>query len=324
MTRERPLIGLRPRDLRRRVRAAPARRGDPVHGAGSSAPLLTSSYAEAHCDYLQVFSDAGSAGGIARPRGRRRACSRPSVATAWRRRTPEAIVLAAVLAAGAAAALTWFPLQRPITAVPLLLAAGRAWKICGASRPRSRRIGVKAAAPDRRRRGPGRARRVRVRPNSRATRAERRVGFATAAFRSAPRPRPSDPDDARNILARRASSALGGAGPARRSAAVDARRLVLPRDGPARAGARVLPRGVRDRRARRDRPQPRPRLRAARAARTTRSGPAARGLDQPRDPGLAAGRPREPAAGARSPPVAGSSPQGRLTAPPPLPEPERR
>ena len=52
-----------------------------------------------------------------------------AVATAWRRRTPEAIVLAAVLATGAAAALTWFPLQRPITAVPLLLAAGRAWKI---------------------------------------------------------------------------------------------------------------------------------------------------------------------------------------------------
>jgi hypothetical protein len=27
------------------------------------------------------------------------------------------------------AALTWFPLQRPVTAVPILLAAGRAWRI---------------------------------------------------------------------------------------------------------------------------------------------------------------------------------------------------
>jgi len=35
----------------------------------------------------------------------------------------------AILGAGAAAALTWFPLQRPISAIPLLLAAGRAWRI---------------------------------------------------------------------------------------------------------------------------------------------------------------------------------------------------
>ncbi len=43
-------------------------------------------------------------------------------------------MLAALLATGAAAALTWFPLQRPITAVPLLLAAGRAWRVA-AERP---------------------------------------------------------------------------------------------------------------------------------------------------------------------------------------------
>jgi hypothetical protein len=38
-------------------------------------------------------------------------------------------VLTALLATGAAAALTWFPLQRPVTAVPMLLAAGRAWRV---------------------------------------------------------------------------------------------------------------------------------------------------------------------------------------------------
>jgi hypothetical protein len=43
-------------------------------------------------------------------------------------------LLLAVLAAGAAGAATWFPLQRPITAVPLLLAAGRSWRL-GAERP---------------------------------------------------------------------------------------------------------------------------------------------------------------------------------------------
>ncbi|MFY9550780.1 MAG: hypothetical protein WAU32_06475, partial [Thermoanaerobaculia bacterium] len=60
------------------------------------------------------------------------ACLFSAVAgTARRRRSPEAIVLAALLATGAAAALTWFPFQRPITAAPLLLAAGRSWRIAG-------------------------------------------------------------------------------------------------------------------------------------------------------------------------------------------------
>jgi hypothetical protein len=44
----------------------------------------------------------------------------------------EAVLLLAFLGAGAVAALTWFPMQRPLTAVPLLLAAGRAWRIATA------------------------------------------------------------------------------------------------------------------------------------------------------------------------------------------------
>jgi hypothetical protein len=43
----------------------------------------------------------------------------------------EALLLLALLVAGATSALTWFPLQRPVTGVPLLLAAGRAWRISG-------------------------------------------------------------------------------------------------------------------------------------------------------------------------------------------------
>jgi O-antigen ligase len=92
------------------------------------APLLTSSYAEAHCDYLQVFSDAGIPAGLAvvgAVAGLFAALGR----AAWRRHSAEAALLFAVLAAGAMGALTWFPLQRPVIAVPLLLAAGRAWRI---------------------------------------------------------------------------------------------------------------------------------------------------------------------------------------------------
>lgn len=46
----------------------------------------------------------------------------------------EAAVLLALLAAGIAASLLWFPLQRPVTAQPLLLAAGRLWRL-GCRRP---------------------------------------------------------------------------------------------------------------------------------------------------------------------------------------------
>ncbi|HYX20715.1 MAG TPA: O-antigen ligase family protein, partial [Thermoanaerobaculia bacterium] len=92
------------------------------------APLLTSSYAEAHCDYLQVFSEAGTPAGLlvlAAVGGLFAALVR----AIRRRPTPEAVILLGVLAASATAALTWFPLQRPVTAVPILLAAGRAWRI---------------------------------------------------------------------------------------------------------------------------------------------------------------------------------------------------
>jgi tetratricopeptide (TPR) repeat protein len=91
---------------------------------------LTSSYAEAHCDYLQPFAELGIPAGLA---GLGAAgllfamlAARIRRAGPWR---AEAGFLLGFLGAGAAGALTWFPLQRPVTALPLLLAAGRAWRI---------------------------------------------------------------------------------------------------------------------------------------------------------------------------------------------------
>jgi O-antigen ligase len=133
MTRERPLTGYGPGTFA--AEYVPHRLAAEIRARRRFvSPLLTSSYAEAHSDYLQVFSDAGipaglltlaAAGSLAAAIG----------AAAWRRRSPEAIILAALVATGAAAALTWFPFQRPITAVPLLLAAGRAWAVAGRERP---------------------------------------------------------------------------------------------------------------------------------------------------------------------------------------------
>ena len=97
-------------------------------------PLITSSYGEAHCDYLQPFAEVGVPGALAAFGAAallflgavRRARFKPEGPDRG-----ETALLLALLAAGAVAALTWFPLQRPISAVPLLLAAGRAWRESG-------------------------------------------------------------------------------------------------------------------------------------------------------------------------------------------------
>lgn len=127
MTRERPLTGFGPGTFG--AEYIPHRLAAEVRlHRRLISPLTTTSYAEAHSDYLQAFSDAGLVTGglaIAAAAGLLAAVLR----AAWLRRESEAILLAAVLVAGAAAALTWFPFQRPITAAPLLLAAGRAWRI---------------------------------------------------------------------------------------------------------------------------------------------------------------------------------------------------
>jgi len=87
---------------------------------------------------LPTIAEAGVPGGVAV------IVSAGALATALVRRRPgaalprlETAVLLGVLAAGAAAAATWFPLQRPITAVPLLLAAGRSWRLSAEASPDS-------------------------------------------------------------------------------------------------------------------------------------------------------------------------------------------
>ncbi|MEP6993760.1 MAG: O-antigen ligase family protein [Acidobacteriota bacterium] len=131
MTRERPLSGFGPGAFG--AEYVPHRLSAEIRAHRRFvSPLLASSYAEAHSDYLQLASDAGVP--VALLAAAAAACLIAATArVAWRRNDPEAALLLAMLVTGAAAALTWFPFQRPVTAVPLLLAAGRAWRI-GASR----------------------------------------------------------------------------------------------------------------------------------------------------------------------------------------------
>ncbi|MGK2857272.1 MAG: O-antigen ligase family protein [Thermoanaerobaculia bacterium] len=95
--------------------------------------LLGGSYEEAHCDYLQSAAESGVAvtilfglvAGLA-ARSLLRAVRDSDEA-----RRAEGWMLAALGVALAIAALTWFPMQRPVTAMLALVVLGRAWSLGG-------------------------------------------------------------------------------------------------------------------------------------------------------------------------------------------------
>lgn len=92
-------------------------------------PLVTSSYSEAHSEPLQALAEGGLAGLAAV------AATAVLLLAVWRgargggASRAEAALLFAMLVAGVMASLTWFPLQRPVSSIPLLLAAGRGWRL---------------------------------------------------------------------------------------------------------------------------------------------------------------------------------------------------
>ena len=141
MTRDRPLLGFGPGTFG--AEYVPHRLSAEIRAKRRFvSPLITSSYSESHSDYLQVASDAGIPAALLAVGAAGGLLAAVAIA-AWRRRDAESLVLAALLATAAAAALTWFPLQRPITAVPILLAAGRAWRVAS-----ERFVSVSASAED--------------------------------------------------------------------------------------------------------------------------------------------------------------------------------
>ena len=102
-------------------------------GRRLTTPTLMSSYAQVHCDYLQVFAEMGIPAGLAAiaSLGALLVGLLRTSAHAPEPVRQEAIVVLAIVLAGSTAALLWSPLQDPPLAVPLLLAAGRGWSLLG-------------------------------------------------------------------------------------------------------------------------------------------------------------------------------------------------
>lgn len=103
-------------------------------------PQPATAFVQAHQEYLQIAAEAGLPvlaavlaalgalfGGLSR-------LARGDTATPARR---EAQLLLGVITAGAVAALAWFPLRIPFTAIVLLLACGRAWRLLATTRTAS-------------------------------------------------------------------------------------------------------------------------------------------------------------------------------------------
>ncbi len=127
MFRERPAVGFGPGTfgaefVPHRLKAELAARRRFVN------PLVTSSYSEAHSEPLQALAEGGLAGlaAVAAALSLLGALGRTARRGGAR---AEAALLLALLVAGSVGALTWFPLQRPVSSIPLLLAAGRGWRL---------------------------------------------------------------------------------------------------------------------------------------------------------------------------------------------------
>lgn len=88
-------------------------------------PLLSGGYYEAHSDYLQASAELGV---VSTTLALAAVVITLCLLFRGRNRIPDAALIIGLIVASAAAALTWFPLQRPATSLLPLIAIGRGWR----------------------------------------------------------------------------------------------------------------------------------------------------------------------------------------------------
>jgi O-antigen ligase len=123
MIRERPLSGWGPGTFGAEY-ATHLIAAEDRYQARLANPFLAGSYVEAHSEFLEVAAECGAASLLLLAVG-----ISMTLARLQRSAHAERMLLTAILVAGAVAALTWFPMQRPATALLLLAAFGRAWRL---------------------------------------------------------------------------------------------------------------------------------------------------------------------------------------------------
>jgi O-antigen ligase len=131
MARERPLLGYGPGTFGAEF-ATHRVRAEERYARWLGNPHLPGSYLDAHNEPLQAAAELGIPAAIAAlaasllllcglaKRGRGEAAGEDAVVAA---------ILFGLCLGAAVAALSWFPLRREATALPILLAAGRAWRL---------------------------------------------------------------------------------------------------------------------------------------------------------------------------------------------------
>jgi hypothetical protein len=150
MVRARPLVGFGPGTFAAEF-VAQRLAAEQRHQRRFVLPRETSTFGEAHDEYLQLAAEIGLPAAVAAL-----AALGLLLSTLLRRITSadagadggahdEAVLILALLVTGATAALTWFPLQLAVTAPALLLALGRGWRLLAAGAATPAVIDVSAA-----------------------------------------------------------------------------------------------------------------------------------------------------------------------------------
>lgn len=131
MIRERPLLGWGPGTFGAEF-VPHLLRAELSHRTKLSNPFLSGAYVEAHSDYLQLAAECGLLAAVLVALAMSVTMA-TAISVAPREQRQHVTLMVSIVLVGAIAALTWFPMQRPAIALPMLLAIGALWRASAAA-----------------------------------------------------------------------------------------------------------------------------------------------------------------------------------------------